>query len=50
MSLNRNLNGLGLGIKKEGVEREELGKAMQYWPVISTFLSCAAESYDLLLN
>ena len=22
----------------------------QYWPVISTFLSCAAESYDLLLN
>ena len=29
MSLNRNLNGLGLGIKKkEGVEREELGKAM----------------------
>ena len=22
----------------------------QYWPVISTFLSCAAESYDLLLK
>ena len=44
-----------VGVSPRDLERWEktspcIRGAIQYWPRISTFLSCAAESYDLLLK